>query len=120
MFCDAQVNYRNFTFDKAVAIVKAHESLMISRQPEYENVDSELMEVDKINKEKMINNCKFCGKTHRYGKCPAFGRKCSKCLKNNHFAVVCKTKHVKEIDIEEKNDNLKPEKSCDNLTEETE
>ena len=38
--------------------------------------------------------CKFCGKTHERNKskCPAFGKKCSKCGKENHFASKCKTK----------------------------
>lgn len=37
-------------------------------------------------------HCKFCGKTHekRKEKCPAFGKKCAKCGKINHFAARCK------------------------------
>lgn len=37
-------------------------------------------------------DCKFCGKTHERSKqkCPAFGKKCKKCGKENHFAVKCK------------------------------
>ena len=37
--------------------------------------------------------CGFCGLTgaHVKGKdCPAFGKKCNKCYKWNHFAVMCK------------------------------
>lgn len=38
--------------------------------------------------------CKFCGKTHERNKkkCPAFGKKCKKCGKENHFAAQCKSK----------------------------
>lgn len=33
--------------------------------------------------------CKYCGYSHQKGHCPAFGKKCSKCAKLNHFAKVC-------------------------------
>lgn len=51
-------------------------------------------------------NCRWCGKTHAKdkNKCPARGKKCSKCGLENHFASVCKTKVkknvVKEINVE--------------------
>lgn len=37
--------------------------------------------------------CKFCGRRHerKKEKCPAYGQKCKKCGKHNHFATVCKT-----------------------------
>lgn len=36
--------------------------------------------------------CRFCGKDHEKNKqkCPAFGKKCKKCGKPNHFAVKCR------------------------------
>ena len=37
-------------------------------------------------------NCRYCGKNHSCGNCPAFGKKCQKCGKDNHFKVVCKSK----------------------------
>lgn len=33
--------------------------------------------------------CPFCKKMHGYGKCRAFGQKCAKCGKMNHFALAC-------------------------------
>ena len=38
-----------------------------------------------------IRNCKYCGKSHDKGSCPAFGKECSKCGKKNHFKAVCKS-----------------------------
>ena len=38
-----------------------------------------------------IRNCKYCGKSHNRGNCPAFGKKCQKCGKENHFKSVCKS-----------------------------
>ena len=35
-----------------------------------------------------IRNCKYCGKSHNKGNCPAFGKKCGK---DNHFKSVCKS-----------------------------
>ena len=39
----------------------------------------------------LIRNCKYCGKSHNKGNCPAFGKKCGKCGKENHFKAVCKS-----------------------------
>ena len=39
--------------------------------------------------------CRYCGQTgtHEEGKnCPAYGEKCMKCQKFNHFSSVCKSK----------------------------
>ena len=49
------------------------------------------------NKSAMINNCKFCAKSHRRGECPAYGRKCHKCKKDNHFAKFCLSRKVHHI-----------------------
>ena len=38
-----------------------------------------------------IRNCKYCGKSHSRGNCPAYGKKCQKCGKDNHFKSVCKS-----------------------------
>lgn len=37
---------------------------------------------------------KYCGKTHPWRKdsCPAYGKKCAKCGRFNHFVSVCKSK----------------------------
>lgn len=38
-----------------------------------------------------VLNCKYCGKAHQAGMCPAYGKTCSKCNKRNHFAAVCRS-----------------------------
>ena len=35
--------------------------------------------------------CKYCDGKHPPWKCPAYGRKCAKCNRLNHFAKVCKS-----------------------------
>ena len=42
-------------------------------------------------RQKLIKNCRFCGKHHEARKCPAFGKTCNKCSKSNHFAAVCRS-----------------------------
>jgi len=42
--------------------------------------------------QKMISNCKYCGRSHTPGRCPAYGKRCNQCKKFNHFAVVCSNK----------------------------
>ena len=39
--------------------------------------------------EKRIKQCKYCGRTHIRGACPAFHQTCNKCHKKGHFANVC-------------------------------
>ena len=44
--------------------------------------------------------CGYCGCTHDVSKhenCPAFGKRCNKCNKQNHFANVCFGFGVEEI-----------------------
>lgn len=55
------------------------------------------------NNEKTINNCRYCGRSHKVRECPAFGKNCDRCNKRNHFSIVCKMKNV-EI-INESNNN---------------
>ena len=36
-----------------------------------------------------FENCKFCAGAHKRGNCPAYGKKCRKCKKKNHFEACC-------------------------------
>ena len=42
-------------------------------------------------KKTKVRQCKFCGNEHimKKSECPAWGKQCSNCGKNNHFAKVC-------------------------------
>ena len=42
---------------------------------------------------RMVDDCKFCGKSHERSreKCPAYGKVCKKCRKENHVASKCTT-----------------------------
>ena len=36
------------------------------------------------------SECRFCGRRHAQGKCPAWGKKCNRCGRVNHFAIRCR------------------------------
>ena len=36
-----------------------------------------------------INSCRFCGRSHERGHCPAYGKVCKTCHGRNHFDSVC-------------------------------
>ena len=50
--------------------------------------------------------CKFCNYSHQFGTkfCPAYGKKCTACSRNNHFASVCRTKNVSAISFDDFSD----------------
>ncbi|XP_039312018.1 uncharacterized protein LOC120359255 [Solenopsis invicta] len=58
------------------------------------------------NKDKIINNCTRCSKSHKLNNCPAYGKVCGKCNKKNHFAVVCKENNKKVNEIEQKEEKV--------------
>ena len=41
----------------------------------------------------VVKSCKYCGKSHNRSNCPAFGKKCLKCGRDNHFKSVCKSEN---------------------------
>ena len=43
------------------------------------------------SKDKLIKSCKYCGKGHNTGQCPAKYVKCYKWSKVGHFANVCRS-----------------------------
>ena len=54
----------------------------------------------------LIKDCRFCGRTHERNRCPAFGQVCKLCKKKNHFAVVCRSKFVRQLTAEEDGTSL--------------
>ena len=42
----------------------------------------------KTAKDKVIKDCKFCGRTHNRGECPTYGKE------SNHFANICLLRKV--------------------------
>ncbi len=70
-----------------------------------QKITEEVIDAVKVNGEQLSNkhdqdsltplvNCKYCGKKHTRDKnqCPAYGAKCQKCGKPNHFEAKCRSK----------------------------
>ncbi|KAK0156623.1 hypothetical protein N1851_000054 [Merluccius polli] len=88
---------RNLTLDTCLQLCRAaelsKENVKTISAPTVEVVHA----VQGAQYQRKANNtveCKFCGKTHEKSKqkCPAFGKKCAKCGRENHFAAKCKAK----------------------------
>ena len=43
------------------------------------------------------STCSRCGYRHQPRNCPAFGKTCKKCIKQNHFAQICRNNHVVNV-----------------------
>ena len=69
------------------------ESKLEQKTPRHNNPDR-LVDVHVVKKGKSnyYSNCKFCGKSHDKGKCPAYGKTCNKCGGKNHFEAKCTQK----------------------------
>ena len=79
------INYNNpSTHSKPISKSKSNNYLFVNKNEKKGEVKP------------LITPCTFCGRKHQRGKqhCPAFGRKCNKCGRLNHFANVCTSKAV--------------------------
>ena len=84
------------TLDKCLDSCRAAEATKLQMQA-MTNQNNESSDVNalKSSSEKsnvrMVDYCKFCGKSHERNreKCPAYGKVCKKCKKENHVASKC-------------------------------
>uniref|UniRef100_A0A0A9XRD5 Uncharacterized protein K02A2.6 n=1 Tax=Lygus hesperus TaxID=30085 RepID=A0A0A9XRD5_LYGHE len=62
-----------------------------------------------------IKSCRFCGYNHMKGRCPAFGKICNICRKENHFSSVCKGNARRVNLLQEEDDDVEEEFEMDVL-----
>lgn len=93
----------NLTLEKCIQMCRASElsrenSKAIAGAEEVHALTHALTHASKKERVKDTIECRYCGKTHEWNKrkCPAFGKKCKKCGRDNHFATVCKSKQEME------------------------
>ncbi|CAB4026741.1 Transposon Ty3-G Gag-Pol poly [Paramuricea clavata] len=104
----------DLTLDRAVLLCKADED---TRKQTDENqkhtVDSDnKIGAVKVNGSKFpkFKSCRYCGKLHDRGQCPAYSKVCTSCGKSNHFVAVCLTsKRVKAVHVENENESTESE-----------
>jgi hypothetical protein len=83
---------RRLTLEQTIDICKSSEQACSQNQTLRPDVNKIYRTKNKENQQ--LKNCKFCGNDHVWNKekCPAFGKKCVKCEKLNHFASMCNFK----------------------------
>ena len=81
----------DLTLTKATEIARQYEQVkthLALQRERGDDLTQGATSVDTVKKP-----CGQCGYDfHRYGKCPALNKTCSKCSKRNHFAKVCRSK----------------------------
>ena len=95
----------NLTLEKAICMARASEAskeqIKAMAPKEHSNENPPLNEIRYGGKQKKNSprrpglgptsqqgNCKFCGSSHSWGSCPAFGKTCGYCQRKDHFASV--------------------------------
>ena len=106
------------TLDKCCAAeaTKLQLQAMTSQNNESSDINALKSSSDKSNNHtRMIDDCKFCGKSHERNreKCPAYGKICKKCKKENHIASKC---HLHEKKTNSKKKKPKAPKSSSKET----
>ncbi|XP_026278484.2 uncharacterized protein K02A2.6-like [Frankliniella occidentalis] len=84
----------------SVNAVRNHKQYKSQDKGQYKNQDKGFKKPDKQE-----FDCTRCGYSHTYGKCPAYGKTCVKCKGRNHFAKMCKTQAVHNVQVEENDQN---------------
>ena len=71
-----------------------------------------------LPKPQICQECLFCGKSHERdrNKCPAFGKTCTKCRKQNHFARCCNSYASSSHKVHEICDESSSEEELFNVT----
>ena len=102
----------NLTLEKAICMARASEAskeqikAMAPKEHMKSNENPSLNEIRYGGKQKknssrqpgsgptsLQGNCKFCGSSHLWGSCPAFGKTCGYCQRKDHFAfTMCRKK----------------------------
>ncbi|KAG5877221.1 hypothetical protein JTB14_036429 [Gonioctena quinquepunctata] len=113
---EALLRIDDLTLEKAIRFCRTSEQSK-SQSLQFQESGTEVNIVKKKNKYQKYNKssksskfngtknesgrnfkCKRCQTIHGPRECPAFGKKCSKCGIENHFAVSCRVKSVRNIE----------------------
>lgn len=83
----------NLNLTTCINICKAAELAAMQMKGMYEEKSDTVNVVrNKMTRQSHIKDCRYCEKSHEADKmhCPAFGKKCASCGKQNHFAAKCR------------------------------
>ncbi|XP_043512189.1 uncharacterized protein LOC122529803 [Frieseomelitta varia] len=125
-------NVENLNLSRLVSIFNEHASTMRKDQ---QNVPKKTNNIDNVSdddiknrngeasssnrNEKSVNiqnrkNCSKCNQRHPMRACPAWGLKCEKCGKYNHYTNCCPYKFIEKKEINEKTNSLNVNPQRDN------
>ena len=81
----------NLTLHKTVQLCYIHETAENNtKKLSTENNDDPVNQLQAAKSQRVFQ-CRNCGQRHAQRSCPAYGKKCKKCFKNNHFARMCRS-----------------------------
>ena len=97
---------KELNLNDSVELVKSIEQISSYTNPGADVIDKGRLapyqetEIDalKFSHDRMITDCRFCGKNHPVRKCPAWGKTCNKCGRKNHFSLKC-VSSVRRVEI---------------------
>ena len=92
----------DLSLNKAKDLCRAAEIAGLQMKMMKEEVENETVRT--VQAEGLIKDCQYCGNTHQRRKCPAYGNICKKCTRKNHFASVCRSKKVNNVEDEPKDE----------------
>ena len=104
-------------FNKQLKAMKTDEDVHAIYKPNESKVNKDQFKLNTKRKNFMKRNdkqhestfkCKYCGKSHAPKQCPAFGKKCHNCGKNNYFSKVCQKKKVFGVEENKTSEHLEP------------
>jgi len=103
----ALLKERKLTLEKAIDICRAAENATMHIQAmsivhkQSENVNKVKAEKSSKSTKVVTKMCKYCGYEHPMlkSKCPAYGKTCSRCKRDNHFAKVCEKRDNRNSQI---------------------
>lgn len=84
--------------EKVIGKVNRKQMSMTKTKKLYVKKSQESKEESKADKE---FQCRRCNRKHRPRECPAYGKKCNRCGKLNHFKSACRVKGVQQIEDQE-------------------
>lgn len=90
----AQKNAKELTFQKAINLVKNFEATRAQSSQMATSKEFTMKVTDNQLQGKNSKQCPKCTYSHAPNKCPAYGKKCNKCFKLNHFARACRGRKV--------------------------
>ena len=118
----------SITLEKSIELCRADELTRCRKKEqaseEYTNIEELRKDGDRRETRRSQNfgwergstskrKCNFCSFIHVPRNCPAYGKRCHRCNRLNHFKQCCKVKGIQEVSRDEFNTGIGKENSSD-------